>query len=465
MQIGMMNLNKYTYDITCYWYKAINFNPIYNGIDYSQIIRFYLWDKIGRAIRIENKIDFDEEDAYKDEYEDFPVYFKPYPSKGKYSKRFLVKQKVIFIPFPAKHTFDLIEELRKVKKVRVISKYITDKFSKKDVVKNIDYDSHEKWSQILYDAVLNSLKELGVRLIDIDKELLKSQIVGTVKITSLAEKELVYSKPSALYVHSDNHPPFINYVLAAKKHKIPTFTYQHGLDCEQYYLDDCYADFVGVWSKKRKMSYEKDSNFKPKKIEVIGNIFIENLTNNTPSNTKNSILFLSRPHRPIKCYSPTRNHIEGVAILKAILNFMENNIDIKLTIKLHPMDNLKSYERIVQPFKNRVQFSNESIYKLFTKANVLISEDSTSGAESFYFNIPCIHAHFASNKPVLPFVNYGCALPAFNSEQLTLSLNRALKMSYQELKEQRSNKDNFINDFIPKGNIENLSKFVVSNID
>ena len=59
----MMNLNKYTYDITCYWYKAINFNPIYNGIDYSQIIRFYLWDKIGRAIRIENKIDFDEEDA------------------------------------------------------------------------------------------------------------------------------------------------------------------------------------------------------------------------------------------------------------------------------------------------------------------------------------------------------------------------------------------------------------------
>jgi hypothetical protein len=459
-----MNLNKHAYDITCHWHKAINFCPVYNGIDYSQIIRFYLWDKIGRSLRIKYKIDYGEELVYKDEFKSYPVYYEPFISQGKYSKSRIFKQKVIFIPFPAAHTLELIKELRKEKKVRVISKYINNDFKIKDVVKGFDYHNNEEWSQTLHESVLKALKILDVNLIEEDIDLLRLQIFGAIEITSLAEKELLYSKPSALYVHSDNHPPFINYVLAAKKHEIPTFTYQHGLDCEQYYLDDCYADYVGVWGNKRKERYEIYSNFSPKKIEVLGNIFIDNSLINRTSGIKNTILFLTRPHRPIKCYSPTRNHIEGITILNVILNFMEVNRELTLTMKLHPMDDVKSYEKLVLPFEDRVKFSSESIYELCAKTNVLITEDSTAGAEALYFDLPCIHAHFASSKPVLPFVDYGCALPGFNSEQLVISLNQALKMSHEDIYELRSKKTAFIQDFLPKGNVQDLYRFIVSNI-
>ena len=57
-------LDKQAYDIVCNWYKAIGFNPVLKGIDYSLIIRFYLWDKVGRALRVEHGIDFNEVNFY-----------------------------------------------------------------------------------------------------------------------------------------------------------------------------------------------------------------------------------------------------------------------------------------------------------------------------------------------------------------------------------------------------------------
>jgi UDP-N-acetylglucosamine 2-epimerase len=463
---GMKNLDKLAYHIVCNWYKEIKFNPVFDGIDYSQILRFYLWDKVGRAIRIKNNISFNEIEFYKEDYKSYPFYHTPLLSKGKYKRKFFSRKKTIFIPFQTSQTALLTQKLQASKKVKVISKQITKQLKKENVIRALKYTYKEELGNTLFNAVIKAFDKLNVDLIAEDKELLKLQINGAVKITALAESELLKYKANAVYVHSDNHPPFINYVLVAKKYKIPTFMYQHGLDCEHYYLDDCYADHVAVWSENRKERYISDSITQPKSYAVIGNVLLSKQNTKKSSDVTKTIVFATRPHKAIKCYSPSRSHIEGVEILQVILDVIKLNNELSVILKLHPMDSKDAYVNVIKHnnLEHRVIISNEKLNTVFEKASVIITEDSTAGAEAMFFEKPCIHAHFANSDPVLPFVKYGSAFPGFSKEELMLSLTKALSVNDAELNEIKRNQKNFIKDFISLGDIDKLVTYISENI-
>ncbi|HBY69947.1 MAG TPA: hypothetical protein DEG69_20695, partial [Flavobacteriaceae bacterium] len=208
----------------------------------------------------------------------------------------------------------------------------------------------------LFKSVLAALQSYSITLIEEDQKLLQQQLKGVVKMTLLAEQELKKYKPNVVYVHSDNHPPFITYVLAAKKLGIPTFTYQHGLDCEHYILDDSFADYVGVWGEHRKKRYLRDSQLTAKHYQVVGNVFLSIPEPKTTTPTEKTILYVSRPHKPIKCYAPSRNYLEGVEILTAILEFMKQHTAVRLIIKAHPLDLVDAYKKVILElgFENRV---------------------------------------------------------------------------------------------------------------
>lgn len=461
----MKKLDKFAYDIVCNWPKVINFNSVYNDVDYSQILRFYLWDKVARAIRVKNNIDFEELQSYKKDHKS-SFYYTPLISKGKYKRSFFSRKKIIFLPFQTSHTSKLVSNLKKTGKYKVVSKQKTKYLNDADVVREQAFTSDPALGNILFDAVINGLSKLGVDLIIEDRDLLKTQICGALKITELAEKEVLKIKPNVLYVHSDNHPPFINYVLVAKKYNIPTFMYQHGLDCEHYYLDDCYVDHVAVWSKYRQERYVRDSLFQPKSYSVVGNIFVPEIKFDKENNNDKVILFLSRPHKSIKCYSPSRSHTEGFKILEVLLNFLKRNTEFTLILKLHPMDFKEEYCELINnnELKNRVTISNEKLDSLFRKSSIIITEDSTAGAEAMYYGKPCIHAHLAKSKPVLPFVEYGSAFPGFSTEQLLLSLKKASSITVKEMKMMKGNQNKFVNDFVPQGDINNLIKCISESI-
>jgi hypothetical protein len=466
MKNGMKNLDKLAYHIVCNWPKEINFNPVFNGIDYSQIMRFYLWDKVGRAIRIKNNISFNEIESYKTDYNAYPFYHTPLLPKGKYRPSLFSRKKVVFIPFQTSHTALLIQKLQAPKKVKVISKQITKQLKKENVISTLKYSYNGELGNTLFIAVIKAFDKLNVDLIAEDKDLLKAQINGAVKITALAEKELLKHKPNAVYVHSDNHPPFINYVLVAKKLNIPTFTYQHGLDCEHYYLDDCYADHVAVWSENRKERYINDSIAQPKSYAVIGNVLLSKQNSKMLSDVTKTIVFATRPHKAIKCYSPSRSHIEGVEILQVILDALILNKELSVVLKLHPMDNKEAYINVIKHnnLDHRVVISDKKLTDIFEKVSIVITEDSTAGAEAMFFEKPCIHAHFANSEPILPFVKYGCAFPGFSKKELTLSIAKALSVNDVGLNEIKRNQKNFIKDFIPLGDIDKLVMYISENI-
>jgi len=463
----MKDLDEQAYEVVCGWHKIVEFNPVYNGIDYSHIIRFYLWDKVGRSLRLKNKIDFGEVKVYKEEYKSFPFYYTPLFSKGNF-RRFFFKRnkKKIFIPFQVPHTEKLISKLKENKSCRIFSKQLTSKLSKKDVIKSVKVKLDENWSASLFTAVMKAFQVLGLKLIVEDEKLLQEQIKGSVLITDLAMWELKKYKPDALYVHSDNHPPYINYILVAKQLGIPTFTYQHGLDCEHYFLDDCFADYIGVWTENRKKKYELQSKFKPQKIEVIGNIFINKPSLEKKRHLIKNLLFITRPHRPIKCYSPSRNFLEGNDILQTILDYLKKQTNINLYIKPHPMDFIEIYkESIINAgLEERVFISKEKIQDLFEIADVIITEDSTGGAEAMYYNLPCIHAHFANSNPIIPLVEYGCALSGYNEKELRENLELIFNLTSIEKESFEKRQNEFLQEFIPLGNIEDLANFITKNI-
>lgn len=464
---GLKNLDKQAYDFVCNWFKEIDFNPVHQGIDYSLIIRFYLWDKVGRSLRIKHNLSFNEVEEYKKDNKATPFYFTPLRSNGNFVKPLFSKRKLIYIPFQGYHTELLIKELGKLEKFRVISKQITKQTQKKDVVKELNFTIDKQWSLELVTAVFKGLNFLGIDLIDEDIKLLKTQIEGSVAITELAFKELKKYKPSAVFVHSDNHPPYINYTLVAKSLGIPTFTYQHGLDCEHFYLDDCFADYIAIWSNNRKQHYQLNSKYQPLDYKVIGNIFLQpiNIDEVNPK-INNTILFITRPHLPIKCYSPSQNHLLGLNILEVILKVLKGDKDLKLIIKPHPMDNFEIYKKLVdkEGLTERLSITNKQLPILFKEADIIITEDSTAGAEAMHFSKPIIHAHLAKSGPVLPFVNYGAALSGRTEDELFDNINEVLQFSDKKLHSMQECQKTLVEDLIPTGSVKNLVNFIIQNI-
>ena len=465
MNTGLKDLDKLAYDIVCDWPKAVNFNPVFDDIDYSQIIRFYLWDKVGRALRIKNGIDYGEESVYLKTFKPNPFYYEPFESYGTFKKKWFDSRKHLFIPFHTPHTTSLVSNFKEQQDISIISKEDTYGLGINQVIKSVAYKKNKKWANKLVNAVDSALLKLDVTLIKFDQTLLKKQIKGVVYSTDLAISELRKYKPHAIYVHTDNHPPYINYILAGKKLEIPTITYQHGLDCEHYYYNDCFADNVIVWSEERKSRYLDYSAITPKILKNIGNIFL-NIDHNTSTKNKNTLLWVTRPHSPSKCYSPSRNYTEGLKILESIIEFMLDNKDLYLIIKTHPMDYVKGLKNLIREkrIENRVIISDDNLHFLFTKASVIISEDTTAGVEAMYYNVPIVHAHFANSKPVLPFVKYKAALPGYNSEQLKSNLLKACYLSEDEKNNMKIGQNKIINRFMPFGKIEDLTSFIIKTL-
>ncbi|WP_338733319.1 capsular polysaccharide export protein, LipB/KpsS family [Mangrovimonas cancribranchiae] len=463
----MKDLDKHAYDVVCNWYKAINFNPVHKGIDYSLIIRFYLWDKVGRALRIQHGIDYGEVEVYKKELNENNTYhYAPLHSKGNYKKPWFKLKKSIFIPYHVPHTTKLVNHILSQHKYTVLSKEITPLLDKKHVIARVAYHEDTKWGKEISDAVLEGLISMNVALLPEDKKLLKKQVLGCVAISCLAEEELKHYTPKALYVHSDNHPPYINYVLAAKALGIPTFTYQHGLDCEHYYYDDCFADYVAVWSAKRKEAYVKTSQFSPKKIHPIGNVFLDKIKRNNTDVNQDTLLFVTRPHSSQKCYAPSRHYKEGAMILKTILTFLEEHPNLQLIIKPHPRDYVQGYKNVIamSNVSSRVTLLNDSLDKIIEQVSVVITEDTTAGIEAIRSFKPCVHAHFSKSNPVLPLVTYHAALPGFAPSELYKSLERSLVLSEEDFEVMMKGQIKFMESFMPFGSIENLYSFITNNI-
>lgn len=431
------DLDRVAWNAICNWSKHTAINSVIDQIDYAELTRYFLWDKVARSIRAQaDPKAFEFEQALLKHSID-PI--TPHPNRLKFGlKRSLralaARQDVRSLP-PGKRLFVpcfhptlqiIVSAIAQTLTVVTPDAGLSQIPNIHTIRSPLCSDSPDlNQVELLHSGIISGLKALGIELIDRDVILLRHQIAHLLVRTQQIEAELSLSRPDAILLFADNHFPVQSYVLVARKHGIPTIMTQHGLDCEHYCLDEAYADIISVWGKTRLQRYQKQSTWQPTRIEVNGNPEYDRLTLPTHLDLSGSYwLWATRPHAPAKCYSPSRSPQEGIQILEALLSALAQTPNAQLVIKPHPLDDVKLYQASIDRYAlgERVSISCESARSLFPEASVVISEDSTVGLEAMFFGKIVIHAHFAASTPVLPFAQYNAALPGYTPEMLQSAL-------------------------------------------
>ncbi|MBW4538638.1 MAG: hypothetical protein KME43_05760 [Myxacorys chilensis ATA2-1-KO14] len=439
-------LDRFAWNAICNWSKHTSVVTIYNGIDYAELTRCFLWDKVARAIRQQTNSDQFEFDRVLP-----PTPLTPHPNRLKFwlkrslkllqmwqDVRSLQSSQVLYVPCAHPTLQSVVKVIAQSESITVVAPQgafdsaLNIQTIRPPLLLDLPNLAHV---EALHQGILEGLGALGVELLEPDVIVLRHQIAQLLLRTEQIETELSILRPNAILVFADNHFPVQSYVFVARKYAIPSIMLQHGLDCEQHCLDEAYADVISVWGDARLQRYQQDSTWQPSRLQANGNPEYDGLMfPNQLDRGGEYWLWTTRPHCPEKCYIPSRTPQEGIQILQALLTALEQSPTAHLVIKPHPLDDIALYQTYINahPLSDRVTLSTGLVRSLIPNASVVISEDSTVGLEAMFFGKVVIHAHFAVSDPVLPFVKYNAALPGFSPETLQTSLQQIEQLSEKQ---------------------------------
>ena len=262
---------------------------IYEGLDFGELTRFFLWDKVARAARRKlNPKAFSVEVEWLQSSTSRTADARHVPRHGlaggllrtqlRDVKRRIMwrglnettRQKirttrrrcqkpVVYAPVPTSRTRSLLRsatesgELLLVENEDPIFLYWDERALRRDptclTLSGIDerlvlFPPAQSRSQdrafacALYRGMLRGLLQREVTLFEADAQLLERQVSAQLPRTRRLREELRIIEPDAIFLYADNHPPFQEYVLLARQMNIPTIMIQHGLDCEFHCLDN-----------------------------------------------------------------------------------------------------------------------------------------------------------------------------------------------------------------------------------
>lgn len=463
-------LDWFVWQAICDWPVHSGIDVSCEGLDYGALTRCFLWDKVPRAVRYRRSpAAFAFEQNLLNQHRQTSSSGNAYPNWKRRLKwpfqmaeqvadgvRFRVRQaadsgSVIFVPRQHLHVRSTLRSLAKDSSLRLVAPLEhginpgVTLFQTPSVKK-----PNTAFAKQLYQGIVRGLKAFEIELLLGDQQRLQQQIEQQMTLIRQVEAELAAANPQALLVFADTHTPLQEYVAVANRQGIPTVLLQHGLDCEQFCLNDVQSAVVAVWGSARKKRYEAESQRRPVRIEVTGNPEYDQLRLPTQLCAGGDRwLWATRPHGPHKCLSPSRSPHEGLDILAALLAALKQHKPAQLMIKPHPLDYIDLYATQIEQhgLGDRVTINRDPLLSVLPQADIVISEDSTAALEAMCFGKIVVHAHFAASPPVLPLADYAAALPAYSSESLALALGRARSLTLAEQETMLAGQHRFVNDY------------------
>jgi hypothetical protein len=444
-------------------------NTVREGLDYATLIRFFLWDKVPRALRKQSDPEgfrFEEQllanrqvslarpSLALTEWLKRPI--RPlYRLRDKVRLRLQAGQNpVLYAPYRHDRLKASLQALSQDNDLTIATPYIRSPQYQAGLPLHLPRRgmnlADRDYATALHAGVIQGLQQQGITLLPQDQDWLGLQIFHQLGHIRQVEAELAHVQPQAILVFSDNHYPMQEYVHVANRAGIPTIMLQHGLDCEHYCLEDAYASVIAVWGEARRQRYQHHSVPQPDRIQVTGNPEYDAIQLPETLNTHGDYwLWVSRPHHPDKCFSPSRHPQEGVMILEALLQAVQRSPETRLLIKPHPYDYTELYRTLVEchQLSDRVSITTDRVSSLLPQASLVLSEDSTAGLEAMFAGKILIHVHFAPSPPTLPFVAYQAALPAYSPDMLKEALQQATQLTAIELQQMQQGQRQFIQDY------------------
>jgi len=409
--------------------------------EYAELSRWFLWDKVGRAIRFDRNLpgaDFERRLLAATTLDAPAGSTAPAGGSGSTKPGRTHGRRRLYVPMLTPPLLPVVEALSKESSIRlVLPASASDRCPHAEIARGPQADSRAEagTATAVYQAILAGLERFGVRLEETDRFVLEDQLNRLVDSHARIDETVAFIEPDGILLHADNHPPHQSFVFAARNCGIPIVMVQHGLDCERRYLDEAYADNILVWGPARAAAYAENSTYRPR-IEVTGSTLLDSgKVADRPSPPGHRWLWCTRPHAPEKCYPPSRSPREGLDILDAILAYLLSSPSTELVIKRHPADYLAPYEERLanSSAAGQVRCDDRPVQEQLEDCDAVISEDSTAAMDAMLAGKMLVHAHFADSPAVLPLAERKAALPGFSPGQLTDSMNRIATFPPQEL--------------------------------
>ncbi len=116
--------------------------------------------------------------------------------------------------------------------------------------------------------------------------------------------------------------------------------------------------------------------------------------------------------------------------ITTIVKIISDQNDLKLLIKLHPRENIESYERIL--VKNNLKekcliYHNENTYNLIACCDVLLTHLCTTAIEAIILDKPVIVVDLKHPTEKIPYVAKGAALGVNQPKDLLVNIRRVLE--------------------------------------
>jgi Capsule polysaccharide biosynthesis protein len=461
-------LDRMAWQAICDWPLLTGVEVIREGLDYAELTRSFLWDKVARALRSQlDPANFAFEAALLDRP---PVPLKPPSSlslaarlkqplrhlydRGKFAGLHPYadwrRSPILYVPCWHPQLQAAVSAIGRSTGIVVATPYPYAHTYRVQIPRQPLPDPDLGYAEQLHQGIWQGLQAMGITLLERDIALLRQQILDQMHHVQRCTAELAAIKPAAILVFADNHPPNQAYVLLARRAGIPAIMLQHGLDCEPYCLEQAYASVIAVWGAARLKRYQQNSLDQPDRITVTGHPEYDHLRWPEQLNRAGRYwLWVTRPHGSEKCYFPSRSPQEGVDILMALLVALQQSPTARLVIKPHPLENLAVYrDHITQAqLGDRVELATASVTALLPEASLVISEDSTAGLDAMFSGKVLVHAHFAATPPVLPLGEYGAALPAYSTAMLQDALRQAQTLTSAQAASLLQGQRRFLQDY------------------
>jgi len=471
----IVDIDRFSYDVTQNWFRRQKTEGLeYCGLHFGEIVRRYLWDKVSRALRkqyypeafaFENQLLSENnftsglsvpEELGNNRSLHSQFYLALNNTRHYLCTSYLVKsqpwRKVILTRTSARLA-------RIVGELAVHSNFFILSPSKappayRNCLQSIEQlrDSAPSESKVnfIWRAVIDGMSDEGIKLSENDTNILRHEIAYELKRIKIIDAYFRWHHPDAVLLDGDNWPPVLNFVLLARKYGIPSIHLQHGLDCEHFVLEEAYADAIAVWGRVRKERYKQNSCWQPSSLEVTGNPEFSHYSLPTSIQGEGKYwLWITRPHLPRKCLSPSRSPKEGLDILGAFVRVLKMHTSQVLLIKPHPKDYSDLYRAKIQEnsMQDRIKVIEGPLEKWLPSASIVFSEDSTGGMEAMFFGKPLVHVHFSPSAPTMPFAEYEAGVPAYTEEALEDAVQRITKMNDQERNVMLKGHKRFLSDF------------------
>lgn len=298
--------------------------------------------------------------------------------------------------------------------------------------------------QNVYEKLEEYLKFKGYIIDKYSKVILYNSISRIYRDIEIVSKAFQKLSPKLIVLFKDTYSPYLLFSLLAPKYGTKIVLLQHGLDCENYFLDDVYTGNVIVWGDYRKNRYKRDSEFQAK-ISVLGNPNYDHVNRISLKHSQcKNWLWITRPHHSPFCYSFSRKTKEGLDILKDLID-LSKKFSADVLIKPHDNDYSDLYQNYIDRHENgNVKVVSNGLNNALENVDLVICEDSTAIIDAMINGKLIILVHFADSDPTLPIKLFDAAPIARNKDELEKAINKILSLNDDDLLELQRKQDNFI---------------------